>query len=128
MGDQVVADHLLGEVSNLFGGLADLHSTLKSTAELALPSATSLDLSLEDETTLVGKSRCDLSSLLWGLSELTSLHVDAELAHDVLGLELVEIDETARGVKHHLGSHDLLSDSGAGRVFTEDREHICLLR
>jgi hypothetical protein len=51
--DKVVTDHLLGLVANLFRCFADLDTTLEARGELTLATATSLDLSLEDEATLV---------------------------------------------------------------------------
>ena len=101
--DQVVSNHLLGLLSNLLGGLADLDTALQARSELALATATSLDLSLEDEAALVAQTRCDFSSLGFIKSELSFLDINAKLPHDELGLELVQVEETALHAEKGLG-------------------------
>jgi hypothetical protein len=53
MSDQVVSNHLLGESLNLLRGLTDLDSTLESTGELSLSTASCFYLCLKDKTTLI---------------------------------------------------------------------------
>lgn len=59
MRDQIVAEHLAGEVSNLLGRLQNLNAAFQSRVEVALASAPCMDLGLQDQTSFVRKALGD---------------------------------------------------------------------
>jgi hypothetical protein len=56
MSNQIVPNHLLGEILDLLRCFADLDSAFETTSEGTLATTASLDLGLEDKATLVGKA------------------------------------------------------------------------
>ena len=57
--DEVVAEHLASEISDLLRRLQDLNTAFESGVEVALASSTSVDLGLQDKAALVRKALCD---------------------------------------------------------------------
>ena len=126
MRDQVVSDHLLGEVPDLLGGLAYLHAALETTRQLALATAARLDLRLQDEAALVRETGGYLRRVRLVQSKRTLLDVHSVLAHDEFGLELVQIEESTLVLSHH---HWLLSHASPEHVLCEHgRYHILLFK
>jgi hypothetical protein len=56
MSNQIIPNHLLGEILDLLRCFADLDSALKTAGEGTLATTASLDLGLKDKATLVGKA------------------------------------------------------------------------
>jgi len=103
MSNQIVSNHSFSFLSDLFRSLEDMHTTLHSTGEVTLTSATSLYLSLDDEATLVAESGCNFGSLFRSLCQFTLLNIDSESTHQLLGVEFVKIKESSWLLAKHSG-------------------------
>lgn len=102
MGNQIISNHTSCLLGNLFRSLKDMYTTLESTSEMTLASATSLYLSLDNEATLVAKGRCNLGSLFRGLCQFTLLYIDSISAHQLFGMEFVKIKESSWLLAEHI--------------------------
>jgi len=76
---------------------------------MALSTSTSLNLRLDNETSLVAQCFCDLKSLLRGVSESAFLHVDAVLRHKLFGVVFMQIEVPFRSIYESLGETSLKS-------------------
>ena len=104
MGLQVVANHLGCLLSNFFGGFQDLNTSLETTTESTFASASSMNLSLENENAffdvkIFGNFFCTLGSS----GDISSLNEDTEFAHEVFALVLVEVEESSDGSGERFG-------------------------
>ncbi len=79
--------------------LADLNATLEASVEVALATATSMDLSLENKLlgTTSDQLLCDSLGLGDALSHLALLHADTVLGHQVFRLVLVQVQKADGG-------------------------------
>ena len=64
---------------------------------MALATATSLNLGLDNEASLVAESLGNFEGLLSSGGKCTLLNVDAVLSHEVLAVEFMQIKETTSG-------------------------------
>jgi hypothetical protein len=96
-------------LSHLLGGIADLDTTLEAIVKVTLTTATSMDLSLENELGLgvaSTDSPGDSAGLLGRSRHLAILDLGAKGLHEVLGLVLVEVQETTRASLNGLDGGD----------------------
>jgi hypothetical protein len=89
---EVIPDHLLGEVFDFRRSLADLHTTLQAAREGSLATATSMHLSLQNETACGVKRSSNSTSCCGVESNFALLNTHVELPHEVLGLVFMEIE------------------------------------
>ena len=93
--DKVEADHALSLFLDDLRCLYNMDTSFHSTGEMSFTTATSLDLSLNHESPLVGESLCDIKGFLGCTSKFSPLHIDSERGHKFLAVILVEVEETS---------------------------------
>jgi len=111
MSNQVVSNHAFGLLLDDLGSLDNMDSTLHSRSKVSLSSTTSLYLSLNNETSLVAESLSDSKCLVSCARKSTLLHIDSKVSHQLLGVELVQVEES-HGHRSERGFHSCLPKVG----------------
>lgn len=115
--DEGISDHLLGSIKNLFWGLKDLDSSLHSGRQHTLSSSSSMDLSLDNESSNWVQLGSDLLSLLSGGGNISLLDSNVKSFHDNLRLILMQIEKL----------FVLVNQLGGSCEIEESLEHLILI-
>jgi len=90
--NEVVADH----ASRLFlynlRSFNNVNSPFHARSEMALSATTSLNLSLDNQTSFVAERLRNFKGFFGGVGESAFLNVDIKLSHKLLGVVLVQVE------------------------------------